>query len=133
MKYTIIDTENIKIIFSKDEAAMLNIALAGPAFDEDAYNRVQNLENWDESKTKKFNEFFLKEWHATQKKHLDIFLSKEELSFLIAIHEDAMEELGLQEYPCITGYSINEAEDFLKNLLFIMHEFESLSMTTQKP
>lgn len=58
MQYSIIDTENIKIIFSEDEAAMLNIALAGPAFDEDAYHRVRNLENWDESKTKNFDNFF---------------------------------------------------------------------------
>ena len=124
MQYLILDPKNIKIIFSKKEAAMLNIALAGPAFDEDAYKRVQDLENWDESKTKKFDDFFSKEWRATQKTHLNISLSKEELSFLIAIHEDAMEELGLQEYPCITGYSIDEAENFLKKLRLILHEFD---------
>ena len=124
MQYSIIGTENIKIIFSEDEAAMLNIALAGPAFDEDAYHRVRNLENWDESKTKNFDNFFLKEWQSTQKKHLNVLLSKEELSFLIAIHEDAMEELGLQEYPCITGYSIDEAENFLKKLRLILREFD---------
>jgi len=124
VQYSIIGTENIKIIFSEDEAAMLNIALAGPAFDEDAYHRVRNLENWDESKTKNFDNFFLKEWQSTQKKHLNVLLSKEELSFLIAIHEDAMEELGLQEYPCITGYSIDEAENFLKKLRLILREFD---------
>jgi hypothetical protein len=124
MQYLILDPKNIKIIFSKKEAAMLNIALAGPAFDEDAYHRVRNLENWDESKTKKFDDFFSKEWRATQKTHINISLSKEELSFLIAIHEDAMEELGLQEYPCITGYSIDEAEDFFKKLLLILREFD---------
>ncbi len=124
MQYSIIGTENIKIIFSEEEAAMLNIALAGPAFDEDAYHRVRNLENWDESKTKNFDDFFSKEWRATQKTHLNVLLSKEELSFLIAIHEDAMEELGLQEYPCITGYSIDEAENFLKKLRLILREFD---------
>jgi hypothetical protein len=35
-----------------------------------------------------------------------------------------MEELGLQEYPCITGYSIDEAENFLKKLRLILREFD---------
>ena len=116
MQYSIIGTENIKIIFSEDEAAMLNIALAGPAFDEDAYHRVRNLENWDESKTKNFDNFFLKEWQSTQKKHLNVLLSKEELSFLIAIHADAMEELDPIEYPTIVGIDFSDAETFLEDL-----------------
>ena len=116
MQYSIIDTENIKIIFSEEEAAMLNIALAGPAFDEDAYHRVRNLENWDESKTKNFDNFFSKEWRATQKTHLNVLLSKEELSFLIAIHEDAMEELDPIEYPTIVGIDFADAETFLEDL-----------------
>lgn len=116
MQYSIIGTENIKIIFSEDEAAMLNIALAGPAFDEDAYHRVRNLENWDESKTKNFDNFFSKEWHATQKTHLNISLSKEELSFLIAIHADATEELDPIEYPTIVGIDFSDAETFLDAL-----------------
>jgi hypothetical protein len=116
VQYSIIGTENIKIIFSEDEAAMLNIALAGPAFDEDAYHRVRNLENWDESKTKNFDNFFLKEWQSTQKKHLNVLLSKEELSFLIAIHADAMEELDPIEYPTIVGIDFSDAETFLEDL-----------------
>jgi hypothetical protein len=116
VQYSIIGTENIKIIFSEDEAAMLNIALAGPAFDEDAYHRVRNLENWDESKTKNFDNFFLKEWQSTQKKHLNVLLSKEELSFLIAIHADAMEELDPIEYPTIVGIDFSDAETFLDAL-----------------
>ena len=116
MEYSIIDTENIKVIFSEKEAAMLNIALAGPAFDEDAYKRVQKLENWDDSNTKKFDDFFLKEWQSTQKKHLNILLSKEELSFLIAIHADAMEELSPIEYLAIVGIDFSDAETFLNAL-----------------
>jgi len=116
VQYSIIGTENIKIIFSEDEAAMLNIALAGPAFDEDAYKRLQKLENWDDSNTKKFDDFFLKEWRATQKTHLNVLLSKEELSFLIAIHADAMEELDPIEYPTIVGIDFSDAETFLEDL-----------------
>ena len=58
----------------------------------------------------------MKEWQSTQKKHLNILLSKEELSFLIAIHADAMEELGPIEYLAIVGIDFSDAETFLDAL-----------------